>query len=103
MPLQVACGEAHTLGLDDNGAAYSWGWNAYGQLGLRNTANRRIPKKIECGGKLISSVAAGWAHSLAVTTEQQMMGWGWGKFGQIGVGRAINSDHPLAIDELEGE
>ena len=98
---QVACGEAHTVALDEAGTVYSWGWNAYGQLGLRNTANRKIPKKVAVDA-LVSAVSAGWAHSMAVTTNQRILSWGWGKFGQLGRCEAVNDSVPKLIPKIEG-
>jgi alpha-tubulin suppressor-like RCC1 family protein len=34
---QVACGEAHTIVLDNKGDVYSFGWGEDGQLGLTNS------------------------------------------------------------------
>jgi len=31
--VKVACGWRHSIAIDGLGAAYSWGWSKYGQLG----------------------------------------------------------------------
>ncbi|CAI9780505.1 unnamed protein product [Fraxinus pennsylvanica] len=36
-------------------------------------------------------ISGGWRHTMALTTEGKLYGWGWNKFGQVGVGD--NSDH----------
>lgn len=43
---QVACGYAHTLALTDEGFAYAWGANSYGQLGTGNKSNQALPTLI---------------------------------------------------------
>ena len=96
------------MALDEAGLAYSWGWNAYGQLGLKSTMNRRLPKRIDTGGQRVASVAAGWAHSLAITQRNGMLGWGWGQYGQVGLGQpdrgeSTNTLTPRLLPALDGE
>jgi len=98
---EVACGEAHTVALDDQGSMYSWGWNAYGQLGLGNTSNRQIPKLIPTKHR-VRSVSTGFAHSLAITETDRILAWGSGQFGQLGTEKAVNAASPKLLDEMPG-
>ncbi|KAL0021375.1 hypothetical protein WJX77_009849 [Trebouxia sp. C0004] len=60
---QVSCGARHTLVMDKQGRAYSWGWNKYGQLGLGDMSNRLVPCCILLDGS-VECVACGWWHSM---------------------------------------
>lgn len=44
--VDVSAGKDHVLALTDDGKIYSWGNNAYGQLGSGDTSNRTVPTKI---------------------------------------------------------
>ena len=44
---KVSAGQNHALALDDNGKVYSWGNNAYGQLGHDDTSVRTTPTMIK--------------------------------------------------------
>lgn len=43
----VACGDAHTLVVTDDGALYSFGRNQNGQLGLGTTEDAFAPRRVE--------------------------------------------------------
>jgi alpha-tubulin suppressor-like RCC1 family protein len=43
--VQVAAGNAHSLALKANGQLYTWGDNAYGQLGYRYHGRRGYPNR----------------------------------------------------------
>ncbi|KAK6923492.1 Regulator of chromosome condensation, RCC1 [Dillenia turbinata] len=36
-------------------------------------------------------ISGGWRHTMALTSDGKLYGWGWNKFGQVGVGD--NADH----------
>ena len=42
----LTAGYVHTCGLTTGGAAYCWGYNAYGQLGDGTTTNRSVPTRV---------------------------------------------------------
>ena len=46
---QIACGSGFTLALKADGSLWSWGQNAYGQLGLGDTASRSDPTRVGNG------------------------------------------------------
>ena len=70
---------------EDN-RAFSWGGNAWGQLGRdvdRNAKKYHEPAVINFNGKDIISVCAGNLHTLALTSDGQVYGWGNNNYGQI--------------------
>lgn len=48
-PTRVACGEEHALLVDGDGAAWAWGGNHFGQLGVGDEANRHAPARAAPG------------------------------------------------------
>lgn len=100
---QISCGGYHTTALDKDGHLYVWGRGEGGQLGLdpeqlRKTMSElkidssevfiHMPQRLfgELGKKKIALVACGEAHTLALTEQNEVFGWGWGSNGQLGRG-----------------
>lgn len=121
--VQAAIGGWHCLAVDNQGRAYAWGGNEYGQCGEEperkedgSKALRRdivIPQR--CAPKLsVRQVAAGGTHSVVLTQDGHVWTWGqpWppGDITQIstpvrvqGLDRvkliAVGAFHNLALQE----
>ncbi|XP_044469876.1 ultraviolet-B receptor UVR8 isoform X2 [Mangifera indica] len=90
--VMVACGWRHTISVSSSGGLYTYGWSKYGQLGHGDFKDHLVPHKLEAlGDSFISQISGGWRHTMAVTSDGKLYGWGWNKFGQVGV--ADNADH----------
>ncbi len=64
----------------------AWGANERGQLGLGDTLDRHTPALVEGLWSLpVTRLAAGDAHSLALTARGQLFAWGSNSHGQCGV------------------
>ncbi|XP_011011191.1 PREDICTED: ultraviolet-B receptor UVR8-like isoform X3 [Populus euphratica] len=83
--VQAAIGGWHCLAVDDQGRAYSWGGNEYGQCGeepeRKNETGRPLRRDIvipqRCASKLaVRQVAAGGTHSVVLTREGHVWSWG---------------------------
>ena len=61
----IAALQDHNLALKDDGTVWAWGFNLYGQLGDGTTTNRFTPVQVS-GLSGVQSIAAGWAHSMAI-------------------------------------
>jgi alpha-tubulin suppressor-like RCC1 family protein len=76
--------------LTATGEVYAWGSNSHGQLALPNTviSQATMTKVIFPGDDdpEIVDIAAGHAHSLAVTSMGEVFTWGFNLYGQIGDG-----------------
>ena len=53
-------------------------------------------------GKGIVDVIAGASFSLAVTDSGDVFSWGWGEFGQLGLGQTTSARRPTLITALAG-
>lgn len=106
----IAAGGDHTVALDKDGAVWTWGRNADGQLAQPSISPYRNenPKKVE--GPLqnikIKAIAAGDYHTLAVTEDGEVWAWGSNTYGQLGVGTGItgteDSSIPVKVSNVSG-
>ena len=73
--------------LIDDGALYTFGYSVHGQLGVHTTINQCLPQLVrDFSSHAISQIAAGWHHSLALTTRGDLYAAGHGAWGQLGIG-----------------
>ena len=93
--IQVSAGYWHSLALSNDGYAYAWGYDWYGQLGNNTSGsseyspfpilvrNPDSPTDESMGLKTIQ-VSAGNLHSLALDSNGYVYAWGWNSYGQLG-------------------
>ena len=96
----LACGKTHSLALTDRGV-YAWGSSKYGQLGLGVT--RQKTKRPEMISKLsnyvITSIACGHYHSMALDIKGRLWTWGWGVHGQLGLNDIEDEQVPRRVKQ----
>jgi len=87
---------AHLCGLTAAGAAYCWGSNEAGQLGIDTVGgNRDVPTAVT-GGLRFTAIAVGGEHTCALATDGKP--WCWGRdILPPGEGGASLSATPVAI------
>lgn len=85
----------HCVALDEDGNVYTWGYNAYGQLGDNSVTDRNIPTLIPkafFGLLAAQKVVAIWAGggeygwTMALTELNQLFAWGYNNYGHLGLG-----------------
>ncbi|CAI5929995.1 unnamed protein product [Closterium sp. NIES-65] len=88
VPLRmVAAGAEHTAAAAEDGRLYGWGWGRYGNLGLGDRLDRKLPEQVTAiESERIAQVACGWRHTIAVNGEGRLLTFGWSKYGQLGHG-----------------
>lgn len=100
---QIAAGGYFTLALSSDNQIYSWGSNGSGQLGNGNNNNSNVPVAVDqsviLSGKIISQIAAGNVHALALTSDGLVATWGNNANGQLGNGNNNNSNVPVAVNQ----
>lgn len=91
--VSVAAGHYHSLALDRNGNIWSWGSNDQGQLGLGANVGRIWEPRLVTAIRdtVISEIAAGASHSLAVSKNGELFTWGEGDSGRLGHGAPSQS------------
>jgi len=82
--IELETGVFHALALTKSKSVYSWGWGHYGQLGHGDDQELSNPQMIKALPPTIVAIAAGFAHSYALTQDGQLYAWGWGEHGQLG-------------------
>ncbi|RZS21400.1 hypothetical protein BHM03_00054077, partial [Ensete ventricosum] len=101
--VSVTCGADHTTAyseLDDQ--VYSWGWYAWSPsysvifLNFDSLLWRCMMLLYGCfnlftlmdnhQGICVKMIAAGAEHTAAVTEDGDLYGWGWGRYGNLGLG-----------------
>lgn len=101
--VQIVCGDQHAMALTRGGELFTWGQNAHGQLGVgRQATLTPQPQLVErLKGIPLAQIAAGGAHSAAVSLSGAVYSWGKNNFGQLGLGDTEDRDCPSYIRALE--
>jgi alpha-tubulin suppressor-like RCC1 family protein len=98
----VAAGSSHALALCSDGTVTAWGSNSSGRLGNNSTISSRIPVAVDASGvladKVVTAVAAGSSHSLAMCLDGTVAAWGYNNTGQLGNNSTTASLIPVAVD-----
>ena len=99
MGLAVSAGMSHSLALTADGALWSWGKGAFGQLGHGDQQNQLLPKKVEAfADQRILAVSVAVSYSLAITADGAVWSWGRGGFGRLGHGDLQDQLLPKKIE-----
>ena len=106
--ISISAGGIHTVAIDEEGKAYTWGNNEVGQLGDGTTTNSVLPicisdKENELKGKRIVDISAGYEHTVAIDEEGKVYTWGYNGGGQPGDGTTTNSVLPICLSNKENE
>ena len=80
----VSCGEKFTAAIKNNGTCWTWGENAYGQLGDETTENRSSPVQTIAGGNDWKQISCGDNHMIAIKNDGTCWTWGKGSNGRLG-------------------
>ena len=100
--IQIDCGEKHCAAVDGNGDLYTWGvmsaqYNK-GQLGHGDNKSVDQPKRVkELERHRVVKVACGGYHTLVLTQDNQLFGFGSNQSGECGLGESRDLNKPLPI------
>ncbi len=103
---QISTGDAHSVALDGNGQAYSWGDGYWGGLGNGtsggSTGESAVPVKVTQGDLVFTRVSAGDDYSLALTDDGRIYAWGYGSLGALGDGGTEYRTTPVLASTPSG-
>jgi len=96
---EVSFGSAHSIALTDSNEIYSWGANAYGQLGLGIVGSLTTPHKltfpVDVGN--INMIACGGNHTMVLIHKNEVYSCGSDTSGQLGFSDIGNLNTPHKI------
>jgi len=97
----VACGQAHTVALTQNGNLWVWGDNSAGQLGIGSLKSTSSPVSVtDLDEQEVILVACGDEHTVCVTLANEVYGFGNGVQDQLGLGTLGIFPRPQRIPGL---
>ena len=99
-------GSDHSIGLCSDGSLVSWGRNNYGQLGNGDLINSGLPLVVDASdvlaGKVITAIATGGWHTLALCSDGTLAAFGRNNNGQLGNGGTTDSSVPVRVVTATG-
>lgn len=98
-PLQVEAGQFCTFVVNREGEVSACGKGSYGRLGLGDSTNRSVPKRVllDRPVKKLSSSKGSDGHTLALTEDGLVYSWGDGDYGKLGHGNNATHKQPKQI------
>ncbi|XP_048656888.1 RCC1 and BTB domain-containing protein 2 isoform X3 [Marmota marmota marmota] len=89
----------HIVLATTEGEVFTWGHNAYSQLGNGTTNHGLVPCHISTNlsNKQVIEVACGSYHSLVLTADGEVFAWGYNNSGQVGSGSTANQPIPRRV------
>jgi alpha-tubulin suppressor-like RCC1 family protein len=111
--IQVACGDAHSLALAQNGTVYGWGYTSNGQLGLGVSSDTyttssqyglqiKEPVLIEkLMNTKITDIFAGSLFSLFLNDKKELYGCGLNDYNQLGLEKVIHKYQQNQLDQYK--
>lgn len=98
----IAAGDQHSLALTSEGKVFAWGSNSFDQLGTEALQDSAVPAAVDTRGalrgKTITAIAAGYRHSLVLSSDGEVFSWGSNGNGKLGDGTRIDPRTPVKVD-----
>jgi|GEM_PF-641641 len=104
--VQISAGGTWSLALCMDGTVVAWGDNAYGQLGNNSMTDSPVPVAVDTSlahgsalaGKLVTAIATGGGHCLALCSDGTVAAWGNNSDGELGNGNTNGvSSVPVSV------
>lgn len=97
----IAAGGGHTCALAVEGGVKCWGGNSAGQLGSGIDTDSSVPVDVSGMEGGVTALAAGGAHTCAVTTGGGVKCWGSNTYAQLGTGTTTDTTIPMGVSDLD--
>ncbi|XP_076258464.1 putative E3 ubiquitin-protein ligase HERC1 isoform X2 [Rhynchophorus ferrugineus] len=96
---QIEAGQYCTFVIQWDGYVSACGKGSYGRLGLGETSNQTLPKRILLDSvvRKLSSSKGSDGHTLALTDNGHLYSWGDGDYGKLGHGNCTTCKQPTRI------
>ena len=87
MAQPLGCGAAHSALVSASGSLWTWGSNVHGQCGRQEIGVASAPEAVhKFQHQIVTGVACGSAHTLALTSTGSLYAFGMNATGQLGIG-----------------
>lgn len=97
----ISAGGHHSVVLSTTGYVFTFGHGSHGQLGLRNHSNQCTPQLVkDLTDYIVTQIAAGWNHTMALTQSGKLFGSGHGEHGQLGLGDHENQKSFVSVTSI---
>ena len=93
-------GGSHSCALDQEGLAWCWGYNRFGQLGANSGDTFRDPVPIQ-GNRSFSNLSAGASHTCGVSAGEVFC-WGENRRGSLGTDDGPWRSEPMPVPGITG-
>lgn len=91
----ISAGDQHSCAVDDQGTAFCWGSNSYGQLGNDSNIKSSIPVTVTGLITTAVDITSGSDSTCAITNGGGVKCWGSNASGQLGDNTLENRDTPV--------
>lgn len=100
--IAAVSGFQHACALADDGQAYCWGIDGFGQLGNGSAGDSDVPSLVDTsfmtGSTGFSTLAVGRDHACGLATDGVAYCWGRGALGSVGTGLTQDALSPQPVD-----
>jgi alpha-tubulin suppressor-like RCC1 family protein len=94
---QISAGLNHTCALNALGAAFCWGYNGSGQLGIDSTLRYVAAPSEVVGGKRFSQISSGAYSTCGLSVTGAAFCWGLNSSNQLGAKVGYSSPSPVEV------
>ncbi|MDO8535848.1 MAG: RCC1 repeat-containing protein [Candidatus Omnitrophota bacterium] len=95
----ISMGYFHAMALRSDGSVWSWGDNAYGELGDDTTIASYEPIQVQNIDNVVA-IGAGGNQSVVLKNDGTVWMWGDNKYGQLGDGTLVERHLPAPVSGL---
>ncbi|ETP35661.1 hypothetical protein F442_16275 [Phytophthora nicotianae P10297] len=102
--VQVACGAFHSAAVTEQGHVYIWGKEDYGMLGVGQSSDQQIPKRLDYFDDIpVLRVSCGGWHTVVVAKSGDCYAFGRGEYGRLGLSDTKSRTRPHLVKALKGK
>ena len=101
--IQVCAGYAASMAVTEAGELFTWGYGQHGKTGHGSNEDEMYAKRVEgLAGEEVVSAAMGTLCAGAVTADGGCYTWGYGKYGNLGLGSRTSFSLPQRVEAPVG-
>ncbi|GMH49374.1 hypothetical protein TL16_g07190 [Triparma laevis f. inornata] len=99
--VKFAAGANHSVAVCENGSAFAWGSNEFGQCSAGKSEKLLAPQRINIQGEHVASISCGYAHTMVKTKTGKVYMFGQNENGQLGLGEKFANRPKDVLDATE--